>query len=185
LLRVAASEFAQLGFEQANINTIAERAGLGKGTVYLYFDSKHVLFIELLRDIAQRQLAAVQAALGSGGLQHQLEALVSAIVQRVVEDPNGFHVYMSALYGLDQAFQAEALRLLQGYIALLGAALVQQPAYRRLEPVHLEACALWLFSASESFVLTARVRGYNQQHLATLAPTIAQLLLKGLGGGPT
>jgi len=42
ILRQAASEFARLGFEQANINTIAERAGIGKGTIYLYF-SKHIV----------------------------------------------------------------------------------------------------------------------------------------------
>ncbi len=38
ILRVAASEFARLGFDQANINMLAEQAGIGKGTIYLYFD---------------------------------------------------------------------------------------------------------------------------------------------------
>jgi len=181
LLRVAASEFAQLGFEQANINTIAERAGLGKGTIYLYFPSKQALFLALLRAISQRQIATVRAALGSGNLQHQLEALVSAIVWRVIEDPEGFHVYMSALYGVNRAFQAEAVRLLQEYLALLGAALAKQAPYRRLEPASLQAYALWLFSASESFVLAARALGYNEAHLTALTPTITHLLLKGLG----
>ncbi len=182
LLQVAASEFAQLGFEQANINTIAERAGLGKGTIYLYFHSKQELFLALLRAISQRQSAAVRAALGSSGnLQHQLEALVSAIVRRVMEDPDGFHVYMSALYGVNRAFQAEAMKLLHEYLALLGTALAKQPPYRKMEPASLEAYALWLFSASESFVLGARALGYSDQRLAALMPTIAHLLMKGLG----
>lgn len=183
LLRVAASEFAQVGFEQANINIIAERAGLGKGTIYLYFPSKQDLFLALLRAIAQRQLAAIRAALADGKFSQQLEALVFAFVRQAMEDPDGFHVYMSALYGVNRAFQAEAVKLLQGYLALLGAALAQQPQYRRLEPARLEACALWLFSASESFVLVARAMGYNEPYLAALAPTIARLLLSGLGGG--
>ncbi len=181
LLHMAAREFAQVGFEQANINTIAERAGLGKGTIYLYFPSKQDLFIAVLRAIAQRQLTVVRAALGSGSLPHQLEALVSAFVRLAMEDPDGFHVYMSALYGVNRAFQAEAARLLQGYIGLLGAALAQQPSYRQLEPARLEACALWLFSATESFILSARVLGYSDQRLAALTPTIARLLLDGLG----
>ena len=33
IMRVAASEFARLGFDQANINVIAEQAGIGKGTI--------------------------------------------------------------------------------------------------------------------------------------------------------
>jgi AcrR family transcriptional regulator len=180
LLRVAASEFGQVGFEQANINTIAERAGLGKGTIYLYFPSKHDLFLALLRAISQRQIAAVRAALGSGKLQQQLEALVSAIARCALEDPDGFHVYMSALYGVNRAFQAEAVRLLQEYLALLGAALAKQVPYRKMEPANLEAYALWLFSASESFVLAARALGYSDQQLAALMPTLAHLLLKGL-----
>jgi AcrR family transcriptional regulator len=183
LLRVAASEFAQVGFEQANINVIAERAGLGKGTIYLYFPSKQDLFLALLRAIAQRQLAAIRAALADGKFPQQLEALVFAFVRQAMEDPDGFHVYMSALYGVNRAFQVEAVKLLQGYLALLEAALAQQPQYRRLEPARLEACALWLFSASESFVLVARALGYNEAYLASLTPTIARLLLSGLGGG--
>ena len=47
----AASEFARLGFDQANINTIAEQAGIGKGTIYLYFENKRDLFIAMLRSI--------------------------------------------------------------------------------------------------------------------------------------
>jgi AcrR family transcriptional regulator len=184
LLRVAASEFAQVGFEQANINTIAERAGLGKGTIYLYFPSKQDLFLALLRAIAQRQLTAIRAALAGGNFQQQLEALVAVFVRLAAEAPDDFHVYMSALYGVNRAFQAEAVKLLQDYIALLRTALAQRPAYQRLEPARLEACALWLFSATEAFVLAARVSGYSEQHLAALTPTIAQLLLGGLGGVP-
>ena len=183
LLSVAASEFAQVGFEQANINTIAERAGLGKGTIYLYFPSKQDLFLALLRAIAQRQLIAVRAVLGSGSLQHQLEALVAAVARLAMEDPEGFHIYMSALYGVNRAFQAEAVQLLQEYIGLLRALLAQQPPYRQIEPARLQALALWLFSASSSFVLTARVLGYSEYHLAALTPPIVQLLMRGLGGG--
>jgi AcrR family transcriptional regulator len=182
-LYVAASEFAQVGFEQANINTIAERAGLGKGTIYLYFNSKQELFLAVLRTIAQRQLTVVRAALGGGSFQQQLEALVSAFVRLAMEDSHGFHVYMSALYGVNRAFQAEAVKLLQEYVALLGKVLAQQPPYRHLDQARLEACALWLFSATESFVLAARVLGYNEYHLAGLTPTIAHLLIHGLGGG--
>ena len=51
LLDIAASEFARVGFDQANINTISERAGFGKGTVYLYTASKEQLFLDVLQEI--------------------------------------------------------------------------------------------------------------------------------------
>lgn len=53
-LRAAASEFAQVGYEAANINEIAEQAGSGSRTIYLYFPSKRDLFLALLQAIAGR-----------------------------------------------------------------------------------------------------------------------------------
>src|SRR5215470_1503688 len=71
ILRQAASEFARLGFDQANINIIAEQAGIGKGTIYLYFENKRELFLEMLRFIAQAQLAVIRAALAPEGTLKQ------------------------------------------------------------------------------------------------------------------
>jgi AcrR family transcriptional regulator len=183
LLRSAAREFSQIGFDQANINTIAEQAGLGKGTIYLYFPSKHDLFLELLQAIAMRQLAVVRAALASKqAIKGQLEALWLAFVRLAMEDTEGFQVYMSALYGANQVFRTEAAALLREYMTLLSSILAEDG--RNVQPLQpdLEIRALYLFSATESFVLAARVLGYNEQQLAAMAPSIATLLLYGLPG---
>lgn len=42
-------EFALQGFTAAKLDDVAERAGIGKGTIYLYFDSKESLFQEVVR----------------------------------------------------------------------------------------------------------------------------------------
>lgn len=179
ILREAASEFAQLGFEQTNINTIAERAGIGKGTIYLYFSSKRDLFIAMLQAIAQRQIdAARKALLSADTLQTQLEALFLAFVHLATEDADGFHVYMSALYGVNRAFQDEAVNLLREYVALIGEALEQ--GAKAVAPANLDASALFVLSATESFVLSARVLGYSEQRLTALAPLAAKLTLQGL-----
>lgn len=183
LLRSAAREFSQIGFDQANINTIAEQAGLGKGTIYLYFPSKQDLFLELLRAIAMRQLAVVRAALASKQtIQGQLEALWLAFVRLALEDTEGFQVYMSALYGVNRAFQAEAAALLREYMTLLSSILARDGRNAAPAQPDLEIRALYLFSATESFVLAARILGYNEQQLVALAPSIALLLLHGLPG---
>lgn len=45
ILDVAVSEFANEGFENANINTIAKKAQVSVGALYKYFDTKADLFL--------------------------------------------------------------------------------------------------------------------------------------------
>lgn len=91
ILQVAAREFARLGFDQANINTIADLASIGKGTIYLYFEHKRDLFLSILRMVAQDQLAAIRTAPAREGSMHQrLERLFQAFVNLAVADEDGF-----------------------------------------------------------------------------------------------
>ena len=45
ILSVAVNEFAHNGFDNANINTIAKKAGVSVGSLYKYFDTKTDLFL--------------------------------------------------------------------------------------------------------------------------------------------
>lgn len=49
ILDAALDVFSEKGFHQATVDEIAERAGLGKGTLYRYFANKETLFNELVR----------------------------------------------------------------------------------------------------------------------------------------
>src|SRR5215469_12527346 len=53
ILDTAAAEIARYGYDRANINTIAEHAGIGRGTIYLYFESKDDVFGALLDTIGK------------------------------------------------------------------------------------------------------------------------------------
>lgn len=54
IIEVAAREFAEKGYDGANINEIAIMAGIGKGTIYLYFKTKKELYLETIRTIVDR-----------------------------------------------------------------------------------------------------------------------------------
>ncbi|MBF0349708.1 MAG: TetR/AcrR family transcriptional regulator [SAR324 cluster bacterium] len=45
ILNAAREHFFRYGFKKANVEEIAHDAGVGKGTVYNYFDNKEALFI--------------------------------------------------------------------------------------------------------------------------------------------
>ncbi len=49
IIDAALEEFTNQGFTATKLDDVAERAGIGKGTIYLYFDSKESLFEEVVR----------------------------------------------------------------------------------------------------------------------------------------
>lgn len=49
ILQAALGVFAEHGFEAARLDEVAARAGVAKGTLYLYFHDKEALFEELVR----------------------------------------------------------------------------------------------------------------------------------------
>jgi TetR/AcrR family transcriptional regulator, repressor for uid operon len=53
ILDAAAVVFAREGFANAKISDIAVEAGIGKGTVYVYFKSKDEVFLELCRRLVR------------------------------------------------------------------------------------------------------------------------------------
>jgi AcrR family transcriptional regulator len=184
IIHEAASEFARLGFDQANINTIAEQAGIGKGTIYLYFENKRELFIAMLHAIAQTQLSSVRAALAvEGTLQQRLERLFLVFVSLAEEDSDGFHVYMSSLYGVNRAFKDEATKLLRDYIAIIGLMLEESRARGEIGALEVETVALMLLSLTESYVLSARVLGLREAELSGQAEVIARSILHGIATG--
>jgi AcrR family transcriptional regulator len=61
LIDAALMLFAESGYAQTRLDDVAARAGISKGTVYLYFSSKQDLFEAVVRDRASPWVEALQA----------------------------------------------------------------------------------------------------------------------------
>jgi AcrR family transcriptional regulator len=57
--------FAEKGFAAAKLEEIARRAGVSKGTLYLYFEDKAQLFRAVVRDAIAPNITAITAAISS------------------------------------------------------------------------------------------------------------------------
>jgi len=60
--------FAEKGFAAAKLEEIARRAGVSKGTLYLYFEDKEQLFRAVVRQTIAPNIDAVKAALTAADL---------------------------------------------------------------------------------------------------------------------
>jgi AcrR family transcriptional regulator len=57
ILRAALDVFSEHGFAAARLDDVAQRAGVAKGTLYLYFADKETLFERMLQSVAAPGLA--------------------------------------------------------------------------------------------------------------------------------
>lgn len=61
ILEAALEEFARKGYAAARLDCVAQRAGIAKGTIYLYFSSKEELFKATVRHALFPQVAQLEA----------------------------------------------------------------------------------------------------------------------------
>nr|WP_319942189.1 TetR/AcrR family transcriptional regulator [Rhodopseudomonas infernalis] len=86
IVEAALEEFTARGFAATRLEDVARRAGVGKGTIYLYFADKETLFQELLR-FSMLPLIGELGALPPPGVSARamLEAFADVFVREVTE----------------------------------------------------------------------------------------------------
>jgi len=88
ILEAAFVEFSRNGYAMTTLDRVAEHAGVTKGTIYVYFESKEHLFISMVREVTKAALDTVHEMLESheGTTADLLRAQFSFIYQHIVED---------------------------------------------------------------------------------------------------
>lgn len=77
-------EFAAHGYAAARLDDVAKRAGIAKGTIYLYFKDKERLFRAVVRSLIQKRLDAIVGTFsGSAGklLREMLSRMYTLVVR--------------------------------------------------------------------------------------------------------
>src|SRR5215813_3579641 len=86
ILSAALDEFSIRGFEATRLDDVARRAGVAKGTIYLYFRDKESLFQELIRTMLTPLVGTIEA-LGQADLplaalaEHMAELFVREVYE--------------------------------------------------------------------------------------------------------
>jgi AcrR family transcriptional regulator len=194
ILAAALDEFAERGYAAAKLDRVAQRAGVTKGTLYLYFPSKAELFKAVVRSAVLPNIAEAERLVAGfpGPASELLRRLVSFIVARIVDTPlSAIPKLVLAEAGnfpeLARFYRAEVI---ERAFALIGAVLARGAAageFRRIDGDQAVRCvvapvllaALWRHSFGR----------FDDQPIdaAALARTHLDLLLHGLavpGGAP-
>lgn len=161
ILAAALDEFAERGYAAARLDRVAARAGVTKGTLYLYFPSKAELFKAVVRGALVPNIAEAERMVAQfpGQSADLLRTVLTLIVGRVVDTPlSAIPKLILAEAGnfpeLARFYRAEVI---ERAFALLAAVLARGAAtgeFRTLAAVHVVRCivapvllaALWRHS---------------------------------------
>src|SRR6202011_3188961 len=86
ILAAALDEFSARGFAAARLDDVARRAGVAKGTIYLYFRDKEALFQELVRSVIGPLIARFEA---SAAIDLPARVIAERIVDMFVREVYG------------------------------------------------------------------------------------------------
>ncbi|WP_400993660.1 TetR/AcrR family transcriptional regulator [Agromyces sp. GXQ0307] len=117
ILEAAEHVFAEHGYTESSVSRITDRAGVGQGTFYLYFDSKLDVFDELVEDLNQRVRQAMSE--GARGATSRLEAEragFAAFFRFTAEHPALYRVVREAEFVSPGALRLHYTRIVEGYI---------------------------------------------------------------------
>lgn len=148
LLDAAESVFGELGYHNAGIVEITQRANVALGTLYVYFPDKHAIFSDLVRALNERLRAAIRARVGE--VEDRLEKEVAGFetfFQFVREHRNLYRVIRQAETVDEDVYRWHYRTLAEGYVRGLKRAQAAGQIRDDLDP---EALAYSLMGIAEA-----------------------------------
>ena len=153
LLRAARDVLVEEGYHHAKIDEIAQRAGVAKGTYYLYFKDKRAIFAELVDGLVSRIEAAIVRVDERADLGAQVRHNIRATIAVLAEDPLLTRIVLGPSSGLDAAFTDTVSRMHARVVAILSRALSDGQTLGVVAPGDTDLLATFAIGALKEAVL--------------------------------
>lgn len=102
--------FSQKGFHKASISDIVQRAGIARGTFYLYFKNKRHIFYCLLESLLwelDQRIKTIELGKGKPPPLEQLRANLTRVITFSLEEPQLIQILFHHAGGLDKELDQE------------------------------------------------------------------------------
>jgi AcrR family transcriptional regulator len=141
ILRAARCVFARQGFADTVVDDIADQAGIGKGTLYLYFRSKEDIYMAALLEDARRLNTATRERMQQvGSWQEQLRAYVTVRMEHLETNQDFLRIYLAEFRGMmmrNARIHCELYQVMresEGLLAQAFAAAIARGEVREVDP---------------------------------------------------
>ena len=173
VLDAAGAEFAEKGFDGAQVGAIAARAEVSLATVYALFDSKEILFESVIEKTAHAIRDTVRSKVeGIPDPRERLLALVDALFACFAENQDLLRIYARGTHGLPwrirQSMGDRAQSIFASFAEWVRSLTTEATATGSLRGLDADALALTLIG-SVTTAAAAAVEGTTAQSLEVTA----------------
>jgi AcrR family transcriptional regulator len=183
ILDAARAVFSREGYAESSVEDVAAEAGIGKGTVYLYFKSKEELYVAALaRDIRVFADQAREEMESLPGFREKIEAFLRVRLEYCRAHEDFLRIYLSESGGMcANTSMGKELRRLKRNNMRYVASVVQQAIDRHeIRKVSAPALAATLFDIAHGLVMR-RLLGWKEFQVRGEIAFATDLLWQGIG----
>jgi TetR/AcrR family transcriptional regulator len=183
IAQAAKAVFAERGYQGATLEEIAQRAGMSKATIYIYYKNKDDLFLQVVEELVNMAMAitAEEAATSKPPIE-KLYAMVRNKMAFYERERDFFRIYLNEKHGLEIAPKdphKQALRemYLQG-IHTLAKVIQEGMDVGVVRPMDSRRLAFFL----QEMMSTLQVHRFQGKAKTTVEEDVEQLLELFLNG---
>ncbi len=182
ILACALEVFAEKGYHASTVSDIIKKAGVARGTFYLYFSSKRTIFDELLDDLfalLNSNVKRIDPSRGPSGVLAQMEANVDAIIGAMLGNRPMLRILMAEAVGVDPGFDKKLVEFYDRLIDLTTSSLVLGMEMKVVRPVNTKVVSLCIIGSIKE-VLYQIATGHKMPKRDILVREILDYGVRGL-----
>ena len=188
ILRAARRVFIEKGFQDARMTDVASEAGLSKGAVYFYFESKRALFEALVEQehiranaILEKVLATIPEDAPGEGFVNMLEGILGHLL--TMRSPR-FFLIMAEMSARDSEIAAKFIEVHRELLDRIEEVVRKGIDAGVLAPVDPRVVAQILKSCSDGLAYERAVGAEPEGDQEALARSVVQIFLHGMLPAP-
>lgn len=183
ILEAARGLLVERGFQDVALDDVAKRAGVAKGTLFLYYKNKQDLFTAAFADLVERLGAGLEEVSLSGRRGRDLLAAAVDVVLSYFDENHDFmaQVGLGRLPGCGERSASCLKDLFQANYKRMREILSHCAASGVVKDEKLDVAASFLFGLCRSSMLYYTYLGRARKPVAARREEVIEMFLKGAG----
>ena len=186
IIEAATSCFAEKGYHATAVSDIIDRAGIARGTFYLYFKSKHDIFQCILDEFIEhldQQIRIIELG-GEKSPALQMRDNAERVIDAIQSRPGLSKIVFNEAVGLDPSTQ-ERLRLFyQRLLEIIQSSIRRGISFGLVREVDEQVASCIILGAVREIITQNSVFGNTRIDPGAMVDGLLDVLVGGLGTTP-